>query len=551
MGVDETAMNHSSAEWEQLLAAREVVLPNPMLALAVAFLEHHRTPQGWGVFPGAAFHRHTSAVVVEALHDLDSDISGHFTTKYQSQVRGLGSDALADVVHLLAPSLNRDAAEWRALKARAALLAAELMRDIPPDACRQLAAIMLAFANFGQDDLEVRDSVCGFLIQQQQSAGNWSTMPGDGGSTTATGETIRALALYDRDDARQARDVAAKFVRERATAAIRRGNEADTFELATLLRALATYQDAPYQMVSDLEVELARRQDGEDGGLPSAPGRDSSIELTALTVLAMDEAGARKHVPARLAWAAMADLGGRLNEGEHSDRTSQVRDDSKRRLESDLRKSREAAAEVPKLKRELRMLTRVTDPLNYERELLSSGFSERTSLVAAAIVTLGAVAAAILTSIVHESTASIVAAAIFGTATVVAGFLMLSTVRVRSRALRGASKFEESTRRLWAQELGPDDETPVDGRVSDLRRGLQFIVEDWPPSTREELRYLLYESFLGVPSDVAARRAEKVAVDLGVSARDAAQFSSWASAVGTMPDAERRVLFDQLRRMLL
>ncbi len=527
-------------------------MPSPMLARALEFLEHHQTEEGWGVFPGGEFHRHTSAVAVEALHhDVGANIARFFKVKYQNQVRGLGADALADVVHLLAPSLERDDTEWRALKTRAAIVTAELMRDVPPDASRQLAAIMLAFAAFEQDDFETRGTLCDFLIQQQQSAGSWSTMPGDGGSITATGETIRALALYDRDDARQARGVAAKFIRERAAGALERGGEADTFELANLLRTLATYPDAPYQMVSGLEAELIGRQDADDGGWPSAPGRDSSIELTGLAVLSMDEAGARIHIPARLARAAIADLAGRVNDSDNSGGASRAQDESKRRLETDLRKSREVAAEVPKLKRELRMLARMTEPLNYERELLSRGLAERTGVVAAVTVTLGAVAAAIVSIVVRESSARIVAASILGVAIAVGVTWILATSRIRHRAVRVVSDFGESSRRLWAQELGPDDEIPIDGRVADLRRGLQFIVDDWSAATREELRYLLYESFLGVPSDVAARRAEKVAADLGVSAHDAAQFSSWASAVGTLPDEERRVLFDQLRRVLL
>jgi hypothetical protein len=84
--------------------------------------------------------------------------------------------------------------------------------------------------------------------------------------------------------------------------------------------------------------------------------------------------------------------------------------------------------------------------------------------------------------------------------------------------------------------------------IGALRRSLLEIVLDWSPAAREELPYLLFERFLDAPSDVAARRAERVAINLGIRGPGVEQFTNWASSVGLLTEAERRVLFEQLRR---
>jgi hypothetical protein len=549
-------MTESAAQWEQLVTERQVELPSPMLASGLGFLEHHRTNQGWGAFPGTTFDRHASAVAMEALladwrrAETGSQLSvtvHFFASKYRDQYRGLGADALADVAHLLAPSLDSQDPEWRALMTRAEIVTATLIRDRAPDAARRVAAIILAFATAGKDEMESRHAICDFLISQQQSSGCWSTIPGDGGSITATSEALRALALFNSDEARKASDVALRFVRERAEASLADRTSVDTFELAVMLRALGTYPAAPYRLVSAVETELVGRQDAQDGGWPSAQGRASSIELTGLAILAMAEAGARSHVPARLARAAVADLG-RI---QSADSTVTEEADAVRRLEIDLSRTRKTASLVPELEREARMLRRLSEPLTYERDLLTERFVERT-----ARWTLGVAAVAVAATVVVSfatrgspngaSLTEIVALL----AALVVTTLAIAMYTQRRNARRSARVLHSSRERLLAQELGTMPKKSEDGNLSELRRGLQFIVEDWPASTREELRYVLYESFLSVPSDVAARRAEQVAIALGIPAKDTAQFSAWASAVGSLPEDERRVLFDQIRRVL-
>ena len=545
-----------STEWERLLAEREVELPSPTLAGGLAFLEHHRTGQGWGAFPGTAFDRHASAMAMEALladrrrSDTGSQVSvtvQFFANKYRDQYRGLEADALADVALLVAPSLNKKDSEWRTLMSRADSVTTHLMRDVPPDAARRTAGIVLAFTSAGMGQLRNAQTIGGFLIAQQQGFGSWSTIPGDGGSITASSEVVRALALFETDEARRARDVALRFLRERADLALQHPSDIDTFEIALMLRALGSYSTGPYRQISALETELISRQDAQDSGWPSGQGRASSIELTALAVLAMTDAGARIHVPLRLARAAVADLTrSNLTEADGSDDVEVMQ-----RLHVDLTRSQKTAARVPDLEREVRMLRRVNEPLTYERDLLTRRYTERATrfTLATTVVAIAAMlAVAAATSGTGETNT---VAVIIGVAAVLLVSLAVAAFTQRTGALRSARVLSNSRERLFAQELGTTAHFTEDGSLSDLRRGLQFIVEDWPSTTREELRYVLYESFLSVPSDVAARRAEQVASDLGIPAKDTAQFSAWASAVGALPEDERRVLFDQVRRILL
>ena len=259
-----------------------------------------------GAFPGAEFDRHASALAMEALlylphTDTNSvllPVSNHFVTKYQEQIRGLGVDALADVCQLLGGTLDQDTVTRKAIVRHAEATVERLARELPADAVRRASVLLLRLEGAAPVRLESRDVVLSLLsTEQQRSSGGWSTVAGDGGSLFATTEAVRALALFDDPRAHKARTQALRFLTAGATRLVERGRDIDTFELAIVLRALAGYAVGPYQLMSVIETELVRRQDDLDGGWPSLHGRDSSIELTALSVLALHAAGAHAHMP--------------------------------------------------------------------------------------------------------------------------------------------------------------------------------------------------------------------------------------------------------------
>jgi hypothetical protein len=539
-----------------------------MLAQGAQFLVGASTSQGWGVFPDTDFDRRSSAVAIEALWTAEKSGDGGyhivnatlvFKRKYAGQIRGLGADALADVVHLLRDEIREHPNTAREVEERASMLLRELSSDTPPDAVRRVAALLLAL----HDDVELSardyDEACRFLLSAQHpSEGSWSAVAGGQATLTTTAEAVRALALFSTEGARLARDRGLRYLAGRVSSSILGEGSADTFEIATALRAIGESDTADYALVFSLVQELRSRQNA-DGGWPSRPDSPSAIEPTGLAVLALTAAGARSHVPSRLAQAMLSaaetqaaeirserDRLKRDVDAQVESRCRELMIDHKR-LKEQVTTLRAGAERATVLERRVQRLSRIADPVGYESELfadsLTSPLMSVAGIVAAVVAISGALVAAWrggdnLIVLVGASAAALGAA----------GLAVAFNVQVRNAQRLAFSLRRTSDRSYgqWDLDYGLVPSSHLNHR--DLRRALVEIVEDWTPSAREELIYILYDQFMDVPTDVAGRIGEQVAARLGVGARSAADFASWASAVGLMPPGERRVLFEQLRR---
>jgi hypothetical protein len=187
--------------------------------------------------------------------------------------------------------------------------------------------------------------------------------------------------------------------------------------------------------------------------------------------------------------------------------------------------------------------------MRFEYELLSRRYSRGAQMLVflgVAILALGLVAMGFniqgFTGIGSIAAVALgAAAACLGAAYVFSRIPRFGGVRQRLDPMRG---------RLSDESMEIDGDTLDHADLDGLRRWLQEIVLEWPEPVREELLYILFDRFLDVPSDVAARRAEREAINLGIRGSGVEQFTTWASAVGLLSEAERRVLFDQVRRQL-
>lgn len=559
------------SRWEDALKAQQVYLPNDSLAKGTAFLVGAYTGQGWGVLPGTDFDRRSSAAAMEALWTADkTGDTGYqlvnaalvFSSKYADQVRGLGIDALIDITHLLRDDIHERHDLARAVEQRATKLLRQILMEVPADAVRRVAGLLLSMNMISGLAAGDRTEAVRFLLEAQNADGSWSAVPRGPGTLTSTAEAVRALGLCDTPAAHNARHRALAYLADYVTRQGLASSPTDTFDVAVALRAVGEFDSADYMLVLALADELRRRQNSEDGGWPSHPGEPSAVEPTALAVLALTAAGARSHVPARLAQAALAVANehvasisaerDRLKDNMDAEVEARCRDlmTDHRRLKGEVERLRERAELASSLESEVKRLARIANPVRYETEL----FAEILASPRMQLVGFVAAVTSIAGGVFALSRADVDLRLTLGIATALAGaFALMVTLALQFRnARRLVFLLMESTRRSTDQfELAlPSAADPSEVKVRDLRRAVLDIVADWPPPAREEMVYLLYSQLSSVPSDVAERRAEEMALRLGVNPRSAAHFSAWASAVGLLQRSEREVLFDQLRRTL-
>lgn len=551
-----------ASDWSKLIAEREVELPNPALEKGIQFLERSASARGWGAFFGMEFDRHSSAVAMEAMAEVKRRAATQsmllptvdaMREKYKNQYPGLGIDALTDVVHLLRPILQPDSKEHKALALRAAELLVGLQSDIPIDGSRRIAA--LAIAAEGVDlinDGQMRQIGDFLLAQQRRGNGSWGPTQSSEPSLASTGEVVRLLSRFDGDDFTKARRLARRFLEDSTRATLERGQRVDTFDLTLCLRALATEEEIDYELVAGLEQELMRRQN-DDGGWPSNRGRDSAIETTGLSVLALSAAGAFKHVPSRLARAIVSNarraVDGPGGPGDSPKGELDLDSPAGAALNQAQIKIQEQADVIAGLKRQALRVQHGSGPTRFEYQLLSRRYSQGAQMLVflgLGILAVGAIAIGFniqgFTGIGSIAALSLGAAG----ACLGAAYIFSKIPRfggVRRQPIPTGGRLESQAAEVDAAVL---DHADLDG----LRRWLQEIVIEWPEPAREELLYILFDRFLDVPSDVAARRAEREAIGLGLRGSEVEQFSAWASVMGFLSEADRRVLFDQVRRQL-
>lgn len=73
----------------------------------------------------------------------------------------------------------------------------------------------------------------------------------------------------------------------------------------------------------------------------------------------------------------------------------------------------------------------------------------------------------------------------------------------------------------------------------------------WPPSVREELTYLLSTEVVRMPPDVGARYVTEFAIRSGLPPHQVRNLTQWADVHLKMIPSERRILAEQVRRLVL
>ena len=512
--------------------------------------------------------RHSSALAIEALrtsyppdHWLIHDSTFFFVDRYQEQVPGLGVDALIDVIALVRDALPDQEALHRAVARRVNHHVGALRKSDPMGATARLATLLAAASSVDAIDGDSAAAGWDFLVSTQHTGGSWGAVQGGGGTLTATANALRALNQTQPERAPAVRHDAYSFL---ASEIVRREDlygELDVFTIATALQAIAGYEGCDYWLIVRLEDTLLDLQN-HDGGWPERPGAPSSIEHTSLAVLALTAAGARAHVPTRLAQAALEHARDQLGDiGEERDRLQAEFETAVQercghlqsetaRLTRELEKASAETARAADLEEQLHSLRRIAEPVAYGSELLADtpprlaeyvwvGLGVLCSAVAATVVVL------LATGSVEPNLASSTVAI---TSTILAvGFALAAADSLRNRNrwfMETVRQFTETSHAQWT----PMSDGGSAERLRALRYSFSRVLDECPPSMRTELVYILFDRFLDAPADVAARLAEQLGTQLGMNSLAVLQFQRWAGAMGLLDREDRRLLFDQIRR---
>jgi hypothetical protein len=543
-----------------------VALPSEELDKAVNFLQAARHNGAWGIYPNTQVDRHSSAIAVAALRTssdewLIRDSTILFVDKYRSQIPGLGIDALTDVVELVKDAFDEQPDLQKAVEKRVKEQIRALVSDEALGGAARLSGL-LAAAGAAQV-IDPDDASLGRkrLVASQNKDGSWSAVNHQGGSLAATAAALSALNHADPDCASGMRQEAFNYLVDRILQLESGGEVPDLFALTNTLFAISTHPGCDYWLVSRLQDQLLERQN-EDGGWSERPDSPSTVEHTGLAVIALTAAGARSHVPTRLAQAALAQARSMLSDvGRQRDRLQADFDEAVqehcgglatevKRLKEETESALMSAARVPDLESEVRRLRRVAEPLAYSSGLLADTPLRAREYLAVGMVWVsvgGVLALAASLGLGLLQTNALTLSLLIGASVVASGFALLAAETRRRRTRRLVLEMQGFAERSHLQWL-PLGNEPADERLRALRLSFNRVLDDCQPAVRQELVYMLFDGFVDVPADVAGRRAEQSGMRLGMSFEGVVRFKEWASAAALLEPEERQVLFDQIRR---
>lgn len=477
----------------------EAAALTPALGAAVGFLLAARGDSGgWGVLPGLPVDLHQTAIALEAMALASPERAARIADEHG---RSLWSE-LAEKLELLRLDQQIDAALiLRTLagerpEVRRELLATlrdsygSQLRDAARPDLAVLSRFMLVLAAYGMTDTTEFEIGAKQLIDRQDPDGAWGSAGSDAELMT-TAWAVRALAAASGERASRAsrRGVAALWSRIEESGWHVLGLADDSYRLGIVLRAVAERPDGHVALLLDglHQLRLLQRPDGGWAGSPDTP---STVERTAVAVLALAAAEGTTALPAKLAYLYFAES---------------------RAAPSQQGSSESFAVAVSRAARSGRVA------------------------VYAALIAASSSAVAVLANLATSNGAFDI-----GSWPVLAGVGLLAA----TTGLLIREQLRRLVRDRAEARAAADPEPPL------IMRFLK-ITATVPQKLRRELVYLLYEEFLDVPPEVAARRSLSAGNRIGLDPPTARSFSLWAAEVAELTEQERRVLFERLRRVEL
>lgn len=566
-----TSSSDADSPWRELLEHRSVDVIAGHVASGVRFLETARRPDaGWGSFVGADTDRHSSALAMQALRLANSDDAqwmvkdgtAYFFELYRKQIRGLGAEALIDVTSLLGDRLQHDAALTSVVVRRGREILDSLLGDVslPLTTLSRLLLVGCRRETLSPDQIQ---RGCQALWDYRNDEGTWGATPRAAASLLPTATAARALARCDDGGRHRDLEPAYRYLETELVSRTSDGGPPDPYVCAMALRALGECPSTPYSVLAVIIDYLLALQ-REDGGWSSTADTPSTVDHTAMVVIALISSGELRLVPWRLAWEATSSLEEAVRRTQDQHRTSKetvleaVRREvpalvaANERFEKERDEALQIADKTRALELENLRLRRVAAPSLYSTRILTSDRLGVRTLTLALVAGISAVLLAMV--LVLSLTESLVLAK--DVKIVLASVAMVAVIGVLTATLalgrqnrRILADLDDVTARSVDSEYAELKGSSGQRALARLRAVFIDISEQWPPDVREEVLFALHERLADVPISIAGRVATDIMKRLGVVVPERQlEFAEWLEAVALLRPIDRQVLFDLLRQ---
>jgi hypothetical protein len=311
-------MTTSADTWLQQFSKRQQMFLGPDLNRAVRYLENARKPkEAWGPYPKLDCTLYHSCLAIEALYNsCDSRTTGiiadaalYMRRENQAHIKDLNIEDLTSLL-LIARCEKHPDEEYRSIILDKLSEAYRLLENTKDRvSVRTVCCTLLAVAKNDKSTAQWLQGWTNWLLNiQRPEDGSWPIISGEPGSIIATALAVRALAHLNEAQTKAAMRRGIEYLESSLGAEDKPnlGSRRDTFTQAIVLRSLAESSVQSYRYIQEGINELVNKINS-DGGWGGGPQEPSSVEHTALCLLALVAAGETRFVPAHLAEAALSE----------------------------------------------------------------------------------------------------------------------------------------------------------------------------------------------------------------------------------------------------
>lgn len=576
-----------SGSWRQHFLLRQQCVVVADLARAGVFLRSMQTSGGgWPIHRGLGPDLHATALAVESLAQFNDDASrvssangAIFLMRWQrNRLDELNLDQLADLLNAANAEQQPDSEYVNSILRAIHKRFGKIGKGEAEFAVPSVSAALWSNARTkGRTDLP-EGIIEGLEGLQSRDDGSWPVLAEGPTSLVATCGALRALSVAGRNRERIQRgtDFLLNAVKKAPWDSL--GKEDDLFTHAILLRTLAEMPAVSYELVASGVSALVKVQNG-DGGWGGALSEPSTVENTALNMMALIAAGEAQFLPVRLAVAAMEQAEqiltvataerDKLKEG--FDRELEVRSGQLVRELKDLRKqneelrakneqlrtkndelrisNEESRAKIAEMRVRLDRSFSGLSPetLDVTKVVVDQQRSRRFLIISTAVMLIVSTAALATSGNMKWIGWALLSAAIAMSILVLSDYFARRYRRLNKSLERVLQERFEVSRAGTRYDI-PDEPLGVSSRrfVEPFLR----INARIPPSVREELLYRLFSDFPEMPPEIVPRYARDLVLRLSLPPDEGYPLMEWLERMSTLPPGERRVLLDSITRAI-
>ena len=560
-------MTENLDNWLELFQTHQQVFVAHHLDNAIQYLHKARNlGEGWGAYPGLPSDFHHSSLAIEALYyscdersiGIIADAALYLRKAKSNHLEQLNLEELTDLLMVACTEQNPDNDYIEQLLKVLQQAYDTILARKEEFSVRSMCGVLLAVLGSRKSPQKlIQPWIDRLLNLQRTDDGSWPAVAEESGSVIATAFALRVLTHVSKNRGGDPIDRGLQYLQNRLEKEgwQKLGIEGDTFTQAVVLRALAEAQTTQYKQIQD-GIDILINRMNLDGGWGGNAGEPSNIECTALCVLALVTSGENRFLPAHLAKAALHDTQHMLI--KLTNERNQLRQDFEQKIKLHCGK---VVQERDQLQKENKSLKEQLNDKNKEfhgameqaknvqlrfEELQKSRYFVESPYLSLHgrfsklnLIKVGPIlSAGIAVWQLWEWPLSfwkIIAVSLISLITITIEYIVW--VRYRRENLQPPFIFKTE------EKLSPN--------LSMLRSMFMKMARDWPPRLLEEVVYRLFRELIYLPPDVGRRYTEDLVYRIGLSQKDTQELKVWVDYVMRLDTRDRRLLFDQLQKVIL